>query len=175
MTPHSPFDTDVLICGAGPTGLMLACQLARHGVPFLLIDKNAGPSVTSKAMVVQARRLEFYDQLGIAATAVERGQIASGAVFHINGGRDAQRQCSAAPARRPLLLKLGRCKPDFADIAEIYALPGLPQIMAVLHGRPTLRRTAKSFGKTQRHFGADAIGARENAIQCRRSNAELCG
>ena len=85
----SRYDTDVLIAGAGPTGLMLACQLARYGVPFIIIDKSAGPSVTSKAMVVQARTLEFYDQLGIAATAIERGSSAPGAVFHINGERAA--------------------------------------------------------------------------------------
>ena len=85
----SRYDTDVLIAGAGPTGLMLACQLARYGVPFIIIDKSAGPSVTSKAMVVQARTLKFYDQLGIAATAIERGSSAPGAVFHINGQRAA--------------------------------------------------------------------------------------
>lgn len=83
------FDTDVLIAGAGPTGLMLACQLARYGVPFIIIDKSARPSVTSKAMVVQARTLEFYDQLGIAGIAIERGRSAPGAVFHINGERAA--------------------------------------------------------------------------------------
>ena len=89
MNRSASLDTTVLICGAGPTGLMLACQLTRHGVPFLLIDKNAGPSVTSKAMVVQARTLELYDQIGVAQTAIERGQRAEGAVFHVNGARAA--------------------------------------------------------------------------------------
>lgn len=79
------FDTDVLISGAGPTGLMLACQLARHNVPFVIVDKNDGPSVTSKAMVVQARTLELYDQMGIASQALEAGHRARATEIHIKG------------------------------------------------------------------------------------------
>jgi 2-polyprenyl-6-methoxyphenol hydroxylase-like FAD-dependent oxidoreductase len=56
----------VLIVGAGPTGLVLALWLARAGTPFRLIDKNSGPGQASRAMAVQARTLEFYRQLGIA-------------------------------------------------------------------------------------------------------------
>ena len=56
----------ILIVGAGPTGLVLALSLARRGVPFRIIDRNAGPGTASRAMAVQARTLEFYDQLGFA-------------------------------------------------------------------------------------------------------------
>jgi 2-polyprenyl-6-methoxyphenol hydroxylase-like FAD-dependent oxidoreductase len=63
----------VLIAGAGPTGLVLALWLAKAGSPFRLIDKNPGPGLASRAMAVQARTLEFYRQLGIAAEVVAAG------------------------------------------------------------------------------------------------------
>src|SRR5438552_2435806 len=56
-------DTDVLIVGAGPTGLMLANQLARRGVRIVIIDRHAGPSLQTRALGVQARTLEIYSQL----------------------------------------------------------------------------------------------------------------
>ena len=68
-------DRDILIAGAGPTGLMLALQLARRGVPFRLISGAAGPGEHSRAMMVNARSLEFYDQFGLADSMVQQGII----------------------------------------------------------------------------------------------------
>ena len=65
----------VLIVGAGPTGLLLALRLARHGIACRIIDKNAGPGLASRAMVVQARTLELYDQLGLADKIIGQGII----------------------------------------------------------------------------------------------------
>src|SRR6187397_3279478 len=47
-----PVDTDVLVVGAGPTGLMLANQLARRGVRTLIIDRHAGPARETRALGV---------------------------------------------------------------------------------------------------------------------------
>ncbi len=71
-TPAST--TDVLIVGAGPTGLTAATLLARYGVNFRIVDKNERPAQKSKALGVQARTLELWDKLGMAEGAVERGQ-----------------------------------------------------------------------------------------------------
>ena len=71
-------ETDVLIVGAGPTGLMLANQLGRRGVRVVIIDRHAGPSVQTRAIGVQARTLEIYSHLGIADRAVELGRRATG-------------------------------------------------------------------------------------------------
>ena len=68
--------TDVLVVGAGPTGLSLACQLVRYGVDFVVVEKNEGVTPYSKAIGVQARTLEVYEQLGLARRAVEWGAVA---------------------------------------------------------------------------------------------------
>ncbi len=78
-------DTDVLIVGAGPTGLMLANQLARRGVRHLLIDRHAGPARETRALGVQARTLEIYQKLGIVARALELGTPGHGANLWANG------------------------------------------------------------------------------------------
>ena len=70
---------DVLIVGAGPTGLMLANQLARRGVRPIVIDRHGGPAQQSRAMAVHARTLEIYSKLGISSRAVELGQQGTGA------------------------------------------------------------------------------------------------
>jgi 2-polyprenyl-6-methoxyphenol hydroxylase-like FAD-dependent oxidoreductase len=71
-----PIKTDVIIVGAGPTGLSLACQLTRQGIDFVVIEKNEGVTPYSKALGVHARTLEIYEQLGLALKAVERGTVA---------------------------------------------------------------------------------------------------
>jgi 2-polyprenyl-6-methoxyphenol hydroxylase-like FAD-dependent oxidoreductase len=78
-------NTDVLIIGAGPTGLSLACQLIRYNIDFIILDKNAGVTPFSKALGVHARTLEIYEQLGLVQTAIKRGAIA-GKVRFMEGG-----------------------------------------------------------------------------------------
>src|SRR3979411_1059081 len=69
-------NTNVIIVGAGPTGLSLACQLTRYGIDFVIIDKEEGVTPYSKALGVHARTLEIYEQIGLAKKAVEQGTIA---------------------------------------------------------------------------------------------------
>lgn len=64
---------EVLIVGAGPTGLVLALWLNKQGVSVRIIDKSSGPSEASRALAVQARTLELYRQLGLAETLIENG------------------------------------------------------------------------------------------------------
>ena len=77
--------TDVVIIGAGPTGLSLAAQLVRHGIDFVIIERNEGLTPFSKAIGVQARTLEIYEQIGLAQKAVERGAIAGKARLVVGG------------------------------------------------------------------------------------------
>jgi 2-polyprenyl-6-methoxyphenol hydroxylase-like FAD-dependent oxidoreductase len=66
-------DVEVLVVGAGPTGLALALWLARLGVKVRIVDKTAEAGTTSRAVLVQARTLEFYRQLGFAREVVAAG------------------------------------------------------------------------------------------------------
>ncbi|CAN5708000.1 FAD-dependent monooxygenase [soil metagenome] len=78
-------NTDVVIVGAGPTGLSLACQFIRYGVDFMIVEKKEGVTPFSKAIGVHARTLEIYEQLGLAEMATTQGSIA-GKVRMLEGG-----------------------------------------------------------------------------------------
>jgi 2-polyprenyl-6-methoxyphenol hydroxylase-like FAD-dependent oxidoreductase len=66
-------DSEVLIVGAGPTGLVLALWLTALGVRVRIIDKTTEAGTTSRALAVQARTLELYRQLDLAAPVLQRG------------------------------------------------------------------------------------------------------
>jgi 2-polyprenyl-6-methoxyphenol hydroxylase-like FAD-dependent oxidoreductase len=64
---------EVLVVGAGPTGLVLALWLSRLGVSVRVVDKASEPGTTSRALAVHARTLELYRQIGLADEVVEEG------------------------------------------------------------------------------------------------------
>src|SRR5947207_2569121 len=82
--------TDVLIVGAGPTGLVLALWLTRMGVRVRIVDKTAEPGTTSRALAVAARTLEFYRQTGLAGAVVERGRKIAAVNMWVTGRRVAR-------------------------------------------------------------------------------------
>src|SRR5688572_9809374 len=82
--------TEVLIVGAGPTGLVLALWLVRLGVGVRIVDKAAEPGTTSRAIAVQARTLEFYRQIGLAEAVVARGREVSAVNLWVTGRRIAR-------------------------------------------------------------------------------------
>ncbi len=78
-------NTDVLIVGAGPTGLMVGCQLAINKISFRIIDKIEDHTTQSRALVMQARSVEIFDQMGISDKAIEQGKIAKAIGAFFNG------------------------------------------------------------------------------------------
>src|SRR5512147_1894344 len=66
-------EPEVLIVGAGPTGLILALWLTKLGVRVRIIDKTTQAGTTSRALAVQARTLELYRQLDLADAVLARG------------------------------------------------------------------------------------------------------
>ena len=69
---------DVLVVGAGPTGLVLALWLTKLGAGVRIVDKTAEPGTTSRALAIQARTLELYRQLDLAETVLERAHKVAG-------------------------------------------------------------------------------------------------
>ena len=113
QSPHNT--TEVLIVGAGPTGLMLACQLAVHQVSFRIIDKNTTSSQNSGALIVQARTLEIFEQMGIAGEATKQGVIANRVDILCNGNKIAFtsiKDIGQSLSQFPFLLMLEQSKTE---------------------------------------------------------------
>jgi 2-polyprenyl-6-methoxyphenol hydroxylase-like FAD-dependent oxidoreductase len=76
LSPQAQNAATVLIAGAGPTGLTLACELARSGVSFRLIEAAPGPQPGSRGKGIQPRTLEVFGDLGIVDRVIANGRMA---------------------------------------------------------------------------------------------------
>jgi 2-polyprenyl-6-methoxyphenol hydroxylase-like FAD-dependent oxidoreductase len=100
----------ILIVGAGPTGLTLACELAVRAVPFCIVDSAEGPFAGSRAKGLQPRTLEVFDRLGIVDEIVASGLVGLPYRQHMDDGsfRDVPRPAAAerpdTPWPSPLLI-----------------------------------------------------------------------
>lgn len=81
---------DVLIVGAGPTGLVLALWLTRLGATVRIIDKTDRPGTTSRALAVHARTLELYSQLDLADAVIAQGHKVPAVGLWVEGKRKAR-------------------------------------------------------------------------------------
>jgi 2-polyprenyl-6-methoxyphenol hydroxylase-like FAD-dependent oxidoreductase len=82
--------TEILIVGAGPTGLVLALWLTKRGVKVRIVDKSVEAGTTSRALAVQARTLELYRQLGLADDVVAKSHRVPAVNLWIKGERKAR-------------------------------------------------------------------------------------
>ena len=78
--------TEVLIVGAGPTGLVLALWLSKLGVPVRIVDRSTSSGAAPRAFLLQARTLEFYQQIGIADDVLRRGKPIQSMAVHFEDG-----------------------------------------------------------------------------------------
>jgi 2-polyprenyl-6-methoxyphenol hydroxylase-like FAD-dependent oxidoreductase len=76
----------VLVVGAGPVGLVLACELARRGTAIRVVDKLQEPTDESRAILVHARSLEMMQRIGMVDALVAGGVESTAAEFHADGG-----------------------------------------------------------------------------------------
>ena len=81
--------TQVVIIGAGPTGLSLAAQLIRYNIDFIIIEKNEKTTLFSKAVVVQARTLEIFREIGLDQKAIAEGRITTAMNIYYKGQKKA--------------------------------------------------------------------------------------
>jgi 2-polyprenyl-6-methoxyphenol hydroxylase-like FAD-dependent oxidoreductase len=93
----STFDTDVLVVGAGPSGLTLACELRRRGIGCRVIEKAAEFHHRSRGKGLQPRSLEVFDDLGIAAAALDRGRRDNHLRLYVGGRLTAEVRVPARP------------------------------------------------------------------------------
>src|SRR5262249_8314969 len=110
---------DVLIVGAGPTGLTLAAQLRAFGVRFRIVDRNEDRARESRALAVHARTVEIFDALGIGDALVARGNPSVQLAFRFERGAKAKVSLggfTASDTRFPFIL--------FVSQAETEALLG---------------------------------------------------
>lgn len=74
---------DVLVVGAGPTGLTLALQAHEHGAAVRVVDRRSEPFRRSRAMIVQSRTLECLRPLGVTAALLDRADRSPRAQLHL--------------------------------------------------------------------------------------------
>lgn len=84
-------DERVLIVGAGPTGLILAHELLRRGIPVRQIERRNGPSHTTRAFTLHARTMEMFEHMGVAHRLEDVCLPCPGNVFHFQGLADADK------------------------------------------------------------------------------------
>lgn len=75
----------VLIVGAGPTGLAMACALTHLQIPFRIVDKNPEPVSGSNATWLQPRTLQFFNMLGIVDRFVKKGHHCQALTLRVKG------------------------------------------------------------------------------------------
>jgi 2-polyprenyl-6-methoxyphenol hydroxylase-like FAD-dependent oxidoreductase len=115
MSQSSDSSVDVLIVGAGPTGLTLAAQLRSFGVRFRLIDRNTDRAQESRALAVQARTVEIFDALGIGEALVSKGNPSARLAFHFEERAAAKVDLggfAAADTRFPFILFVSQAETE---------------------------------------------------------------
>ncbi|MEH6373419.1 FAD-dependent monooxygenase [Streptomyces sp. KLMMK] len=104
--PGSDEDTGVLVVGAGPTGLLLACELALAGVRTTAIDKRAKPHRESRALNLHPRSIELMDMRGLAGRFLDAGRTVPGWQFAVSLKRPLD--FTALDTRHPYALLLAQ-------------------------------------------------------------------
>jgi 2-polyprenyl-6-methoxyphenol hydroxylase-like FAD-dependent oxidoreductase len=98
---------DVLVVGAGPTGLTMASEVARHGLSCRVVDKAPAPSDKSKALVVQARTIEVFEAMGLAERFLTAGERMRAINFYVKERRIARMHFEGldSPYPYPLIIE----------------------------------------------------------------------
>lgn len=78
-------DTEVLIVGAGPVGLMAAIELRRRGIEVVIVDRRPEIGLMAKACGIQPRTLEIWDSIGTARSALDLSNTPLGLLMFVNG------------------------------------------------------------------------------------------
>jgi 2-polyprenyl-6-methoxyphenol hydroxylase-like FAD-dependent oxidoreductase len=144
------YETNVLIVGAGPTGLTLALDLARRAISFRLIDAAASPFAGSRGKGIQPRTLEIFEDLGVIDAILATG--ARYPSFRMHFGRFSLRAGSFASSAQPT---------ESVPYPRVWMVPQsrteqiLRERLAALGGEVEWGRALAKF--TQSEHGVDAV------------------
>jgi 2-polyprenyl-6-methoxyphenol hydroxylase-like FAD-dependent oxidoreductase len=151
---------EVLIAGAGPVGLMAACELVRYGLTVRIVDKTAEPTDKSKALVVWPRTLEHLDRMGIAGRFLAAGLKATEAHFFQVGKLIASIPLDTVETPFPFGLMIPQSETECLLIERLgelgVAVERPVTVTALADGTVTL---AKADGSTERVTPRWIIGA----------------
>src|SRR5579859_5862836 len=117
-------DCQVLVVGAGPTGLVLAAELLARGITTRIIDKGNGIVLETRAIGVHARTLEVLDAMGLADEFVERGQQVRNFRWYSNGRSIAQLNMTLNGSRFPFMLDIPQHETERLLRQRVAALGG---------------------------------------------------
>ena len=117
-----PATTDVLIVGAGPTGLSLGCVLAAEGVSFALLDRLSEGANTSRAAVVHARTLEVLEELEVTARLLAEGIVVPAFTLRDRDRVLAVIRFDALPTRYPYTLMIPQNRTEAIVLARLREL-----------------------------------------------------
>ena len=104
----------ILIVGAGTTGLAMACELARHGAPVRIIDKQSGINPHRRACSVHVRTLEIFQDLGIVDEILAQGHKIIGMSQYANGERFMHSSADEVESPYPYSINIEQCKTESA-------------------------------------------------------------
>jgi 2-polyprenyl-6-methoxyphenol hydroxylase-like FAD-dependent oxidoreductase len=127
-------DCQVLVVGAGPTGLVLAAELLARGIRTRVIDKGAGVALQARAIGIHARTLEILDMMGLADRFTERGRLVHQLRFYSQGRCLASLEFSRCGSRFGFLLDLPQDETERLLRARIGELGGVIEPGAELTG-----------------------------------------
>ena len=109
----------VLIVGAGPTGLTMALELNRYGIPVRIIDKQIKPVVHSNALAVQTRTLYAWDDMGLLPDAIAAGHKIKGLYLYSNQKKLARINLALLKGKMHFVLGLSQHKTEKMLIAHL--------------------------------------------------------
>ncbi|MFF3245340.1 FAD-dependent monooxygenase [Streptomyces sp. NPDC002870] len=160
--------TDVLIIGAGPTGLMLGCELRRRGVDCLVVDRESRIDRRTRAVMVHAAGLEQFEALGLRAELEARGVPQQRISFHTYRGVTHTIDFAGLDTAYPYYLNVPQPEVE-AVLAAAYRDMGGTLIRSLRYERHTQEAgsvRAELTGEAGPHFvtarhlvGADGAGS----------------
>jgi 2-polyprenyl-6-methoxyphenol hydroxylase-like FAD-dependent oxidoreductase len=119
-----PTQTDVVIVGAGPSGLVLACVLAAEHISFVLVDRLAAGANTSRAAVVHARTLEALEELGVTDRLRAHGRVVPRFTLRDRDRALATIHFNRLPTRFPYTLMIPQNDTEAILLARLRELGG---------------------------------------------------